>query len=247
LDTYCYTAAIEACANAGMWKKALELLGEMEKEGIAPSEVTYSVTITACGNGGEWHKALELVEIMREKSMPINLYVYNAAITAVSKAAKQLSKTGQCDGQLWKEAMSLLDHMRNDGIEPDGFSFSSAISCCGSEGRWEEALQLLDLMQNGGPKTRPNKIAYTAAISSCGRSGQVDHALRLFRQMKEQGLSADRVAYNALFSAFRVAKKSDEAIELWDEMLGVEKQGKPRIIATARASRATPDIITVTE
>lgn len=131
----------------------------------------------------------------------------------------------------------------------DGFSFSSAISCCGSEGRWEEALQLMGIMEKGGPRTRPNRIAYTAAISSCGRAGQVDHALRLFRQMKEQGLSADRVAFNALFYALRVAKRSDAAYELWDEMLGRHQTTarRPNKIAFARSDSTNPDIITLTE
>ena len=254
LDSYLYTAVMEACS----WQQALELLIEMKNNGIEPSEVTYSVAIKACGAAGQWQKALELLETMRKQNMPINLYVYNAAITAVSRAAKQ-SKYGGHDGSaqeggsgLSAHVMSLLDTMRRDGIEPDGFSFASAISCCGSEGRWEEALQLIDVMEKRG--TRPNKVAYTAAIASCGRAGHVDHAMRLFRQMKEQGLSADRVAYNALFTALRIAKKSEAAYELWQEMLGTKaalatSHHRSNQIASARQSGTSldPDIITVTE
>jgi pentatricopeptide repeat protein len=257
LDTYCYTAAIEACANAKLWRKALELLQEMEARGIAPSEVTYSVTITACGNGGEWQKALDLLQLMREKNMSINLITYNAAITALSKAAKlQSSKnkqqqTSPSEGGLYLKVLELLEQMKANGLEPDGFSFCSAISCCGAEGRWEEALELMQVMQDGGPRTRPNKIAYTAAIASCGRSGQVDHAQRLFRQMKEQGLSADRVAYNALFLALRVARSADAAdaaAELWEEMIGTKQPSAGAKIATARADiSTTPDIISLTD
>ena len=194
---------------------------------------------------------MELLETMRSHEMPINLFVYNAAITAVSKAAKQKRKGEHgAEGILWTEVMKLLDSMRKDGIEPDGFSFASAISCCGSEGRWEEALHLIEVMERRG--TRPNKVAFTAAISSCGRAGQVDHAMRLFRQMKEQGLSADRVAYNALFTALRVSKRSDAAYELWLEMLGTNDttiRRRANAIASARQSDGSldPDIITVTE
>ena len=251
IDTYCYTAAIEACAKARMSNKALELLDEMEERGIEPSQVTYSVAITACCN----RKALDILELMRRKNMSINLINYNAAITALSKAAKQSLKehsrtdNGGDENQvpLWEEAMALLERMKEDGIEPDGFSFCSAISCCGAQGRWKEALHLIDTMQTGGPRTRPNKIAYTAAIASCGRSGEVDHALRLFHQMKEQGLSADRVAYNAMFSALRVARKADIAAELWEEMLGTKQGSIARITAPRAGTSTTPDIITVTD
>jgi pentatricopeptide repeat protein len=247
IDTYCYTAAIEACSKDG-WRKALELLKEMEDKGVAPSEVTYSITITACGNGGQWSKALDLLDIMRKKGLSINLITYNSAITALSKAAKQSSRGNHGNGELWTRVVELLSQMKADGIEPDGFSYSSAISCCGAEGRWEEALELMEVMHKGGPRTRPNKIAYTAAISSLGRAGKCDDAVRLFRQMNAEGLAADRVAYNALFSALRVAKKSDMAYELWGEMCGRPQSLNTTAIATARPDRfATPDIITVTE
>lgn len=36
----------------------------MQKNGIAPTEVTYSVAISACGNGGQWRKALGLLELV---------------------------------------------------------------------------------------------------------------------------------------------------------------------------------------
>jgi len=123
LDSYLYTAVIEACT----WQQSLELLAEMERKGIEPSEVTYSVAIKACGAGGQWQKALELLETMRRKKMPINLYVYNAAITAVSKAAKQQARMSsnrggedksEHGGELWIEVKTLLDSMRKDGIEP---------------------------------------------------------------------------------------------------------------------------------
>ena len=247
VDAYCYTAAIEACARARMWKKALELLDEMKTCGIQPSEVTYSVTVTALGNGGEWQKALDLLDQMRSENMSVNLITYNAAITCLSKAAKRSAKLKSGENGLWMKVLDLLEQMKQDGLEPDGFSFSAAISCCGAEGRWEEALDLIDVMQNGGPRTRPNKIAYTAAIASCGRSGQVDHAANLFRQMKEQGLSADRVAYNALFLAFRIAKRADAAAELWDEMIGLKQHKGSKIATAKRDTSTTPDIISLTD
>lgn len=110
---------------------------------------------------------------MREKGMQINLITYNSAITALGRAAKQSARSNRSshdgdstptDGNLWTRVEQLLDQMKESGIQPDGFSFASAIACCGAEGRWQEALDLIDEMQKGGPKTRPNKIAYTAAI-----------------------------------------------------------------------------------
>ena len=131
-------------------------------------------------------------------------------------------------------ALKILEDMKADGIEPDGFCYSSAISCCGAEGRWKEALLLIDTMKKGGPRTRPNRIAYTAAISACGRAGQADYALKLFKLMKDEGLSADRVAYNALFSALRVAGDADKTFQLWGEICGTRSTVSTTAIATAK-------------
>lgn len=271
LDTYCYTAVIDACAKAKMWRKALVLMDEMQQQGIEPSEVTYSVTISACGNGGQWKKALDLLQLMKSKGMTINVITYNAALTALSKASRQKARQmtkltaedlpgksilmksnddsddmdDHGDG-LSPRALEILEEMKADGIEPDGFCYSSAISCCGAEGKWKEALELIETMKKGGPRTRPNRIAYTAAISACGRAGEAEHALSLFQSMKDEGLSADRVSYNALFSALRVAGDADKTFQLWGEICGTRSTVSTTAIATAK-DIATPDIITLTD
>eukprot|EP00977_Amphora_coffeiformis_P012222 scaffold3023_cov175-Amphora_coffeaeformis.AAC.13 len=258
LDAYVYTAAMEACAKGKLWERALGLLQEMQEKGIQPTKVTYSVAITACGNAGEWERSLDLLDTMRSKGLSPNLITYNGAIAAIAKSAKHAMKdhhhaAGDDDSgsERWSHVKKILNQMEEDGLEPDGFSFSSAISCCGSEGRWEEALELMEKMRQGGPATRPNKIAYTAAITSCGRNGKDEHALKLFAQMKEEGLEADRVAYNALFSALRVSKRPDVALELWDEMLGVQPSRtlptRKRVMTARTDDAVTPDIITVTD
>lgn len=83
--------------------------------------------------------------------------------------------------------------------------------------------------------------------AACGRSGKHEEALQLFTDMKDQGLQPDRVAYNAVLSALRVANMPDKALELWREMIG-KKSAKSTKIASAKAdSSLSPDIITVTD
>jgi pentatricopeptide repeat domain-containing protein 1 len=249
MDAYCYTAAMEAC---GDWRKALDLLQEMRANGIAPTEVSYSVLIKSCGNSGQWEKALELLDSMRGQGMTPNLFVYNAAATAIAKAAKRLNSKGRestTEGKLHREMDRLLRQMEQDQINPDGFTYTSAISCCGSEGLWAEAMSIMDKMQRGGPTTQPNRVAYTAAIASCATANQPDDALRLFRQMKDRGVSPDTVAYNALFAALRAGRRSDEACELWDEMMGRTNrtETKTKTSFVTMANKLQPDIITLTE
>ena len=113
---------------------------------------------------------------MRSKGLKINLITYNNALSALAKAAKNNSKRhdrsrfdepGTFDNDtLWIRTAEVIDQMKAEGVTMDGFSFSSAISCFGAQGRWEDALALLNQMTKGGPRTQPNKLVYTAAIGT---------------------------------------------------------------------------------
>jgi pentatricopeptide repeat protein len=247
VDGYCYTATMEACSKAKMWERALDLLKEMQVEyQLKPTAVAFSLCISACGNAGRWQAALDLLQQMRDEGLRINLITYNSAITALSKSASRRNSQAQAK-PLWPLVQELLRQVRQNGLVPDGFSYSAAISCCGAEGRWEEALGLIEEMKLSG--ARPNKVAFSAAISTCGKNGQVEHALRLFREMREERIAPDRVAYNALFSALRVGKRGEEAYVLWCEMLSGQgsKTASSTTNSATRGVVVTPDIITVTE
>ena len=229
-DVYAYTAAIDACAKGKMWRKALDILDEMRTRGVQPSEVTYSVAITACGNGGQWQRAMELLNQMRMKGMPINVITYSSTISALAKAARRNLK-GTVGGEgiadeLSTKALDLLEQMKKEGVEPDAYSYSGAISACASAGRWKEALDLMSQMKKGGPKTRPNRITYTAAVSACGRAGEWEHALRLFDEMRNDGLQADRISYNAVVSALRIVCSRTRHMKSGEKCAGAAQRSK---------------------
>ena len=49
----------------------------------------------------------------------------------------------------WKSALSLLEAMKTNGIEPNTYSFLGAISACAKVARWQDALTLLNEMRRG--------------------------------------------------------------------------------------------------
>ena len=113
---------------------------------------------------------------MTEKGMKINVVTYNAAISALAKTARQNVRQSLGDDitrideqQLWKRALSLMNQMSRDRVWPDVYSYSAAISACGSGGCWKEALSLIKRMKSGPSKLRPNRISYTGAISKNSR------------------------------------------------------------------------------
>lgn len=63
--------------------------------------------------------------------------------------------------------------------------------------------------------------------------------------MKRSTFYPDKIAYNAVFSALRVANRPDAASELWDEICG--KNFTASKASAMASSRTAPDIITLTD
>lgn len=85
----------------------------------------------------------------------------------------------------WHLVMGLMAEMREYGIAPDVFTFSTAITACGRAGQWKLALSLLDEMAQGEAEDQlaPDVVAINSAISACGRAGQWEIAVELLERM----------------------------------------------------------------
>ncbi len=53
--------------------------------------------------------------------------------------------------------------MRENGIEPNEFSYTAAANACARTGDWEGALRLLEQMRERD-EIEPNEFTYTAAV-----------------------------------------------------------------------------------
>lgn len=136
----------------------------------------------------------------------LQVVTYNAAAHACivepngsSSSSSSTSISGSEEPQQeegWSLILGLMKEMRADGISPDAFTFSTAITACGRAGRWELALDLLDEMATSAGHHQPQRstdpltiaaaggvvpdiVAINAAITACGRAGQWQHALEL--------------------------------------------------------------------
>jgi pentatricopeptide repeat protein len=134
-DEISYNAVIGACASAGKWKEALDVLDECNNEpGVEPNIYIYTNAIRACAKAGKTQLALSLLENVKEKGLPVDSYCYTAAIDACSK------------GRQWKKALELFDEMEEKGIVPTQVTYSVTISALGNGRQWERALSLLNVV-----------------------------------------------------------------------------------------------------
>lgn len=150
------------------------------------------------GKQGNYKRAL--IEIERAE-FPLNLFIYNAALTACAKSKK------------WKEALQLLENMRENVIYPDVRTYTAAIDACSKGGRWEKAVSLLEQMQTIDG-VEPDIICYTAVIDALGRGMEPDKAIALLEKMHDKGLEPGIRTYTAALDACNRSGRWIQALDL---------------------------------
>ena len=128
----CFTAAIGCCSShEGHCERALALLGEMRRQRMPVTEITYVAAISACGKSQQCERALELLEEMHTAgNLPRSARTYNAVIAACCKS-KQFAKGRQ-----------VLELMEADGVPPNTESYTTLISAARKAGLWHDAAKL---------------------------------------------------------------------------------------------------------
>ena len=162
-DVISYSAAISACEKAAQCERALEILDEMKRRGVAPNVFSYSAAISACEKGGRWERALALLAEMRTRGVAPDVIVYNSTISACATGAR------------WDHALALLSEMEaRGGLAPNAITFSAAIEACDAAGEAAEARRLYTIaLEVRAAIDRPRSprlvVVVVPAVCDCGR------------------------------------------------------------------------------
>lgn len=75
------------------------------------------------------------------------------SLSATNGNGSAISAVG--DSGRWKEALSMMKQMTEDGVMHDRHTYSGAIRACGQGGQWAKALDLLNEMPGKGKYAEP--------------------------------------------------------------------------------------------
>ena len=106
------TTMLSERAKQSLWHEALELLAEMQAQGLEPNVITYNAAISACEKGSQWQQALELLAEMQAQGLEPNVISYSAAMSACEK------------GSQWQQALELLAEMQAQALEPNVITYN---------------------------------------------------------------------------------------------------------------------------
>merc|ERR1719161_2865847 len=185
-DEIMYNSLLDGCAQNGMVDEGLDLVEEMQKEGVKPSNFTLSILVKLMSRARKLDKAFSLVEeITKKYHFRPNVHVYTNLIQAcVSKRALD-------------RAMQTLERMATERVQLDGRTYTILVRGCLQGGRPEDAAGLLRAaLRLPGPipvlaGLPPANVSLDAAfvneavvgLAQCGR--QEDLAAPLLTEVRE--------------------------------------------------------------
>jgi pentatricopeptide repeat protein len=190
-----FAAAMSACKNEP--RRVLDLLGRMEREGLKPNTVVLTTAINALARaaGSEFtNTALEMLRDMESNGPEPNIFTYNTVTRAFAEA-----------GQL-EEALKVLLSIKNRGLRPDRFTFTTLLVACGRSktNSSEQVKEVMTLMKEAG--IVPDEIAFGAAIDAHRRGGNAVLAVDVLHEMIRNGIEPSPAHYNLVLRTLKVGK-----------------------------------------
>jgi len=115
------------------------------------------------------------------------------------------------------EVLALLRRMDHFGLEPNVFTFTSAIASCDSTGDWGSACKFLEMMESSG--VRPNQVTYSCLISVAAKN--MSHVIYdlVCEMPKKMGENANLVCYSKALTMCARARLYPDVEKLLNDMV----------------------------
>ncbi|PWA56418.1 tetratricopeptide repeat (TPR)-like superfamily protein [Artemisia annua] len=177
----------------GHYEHALEWFQEMQDSGVQPDFVTIVSALSTCANLGALGLGLWLHRIVLEGNMlRDNVRINNSLIDIYCGVRSK-----------WKSAGSsqvfLFDAKRR--VEPDGVTFTGALTACSHAGLVDEGLKLFDMMLKDY-RISPRIEHYGCLVDLYSRASLLEEALNVIESMP---MKPNEVVLGSVLGARKVA------------------------------------------
>ncbi|CAL1408935.1 unnamed protein product [Linum trigynum] len=248
-NTVSWTAIIAGYAREGLGEEAISLFRLMQRRNVGTNNLTTVSILKACGSIGALMTGKEVHARIIKDSFQSNEYIGSSLVWfycrcgdwhAASKVFQQMSLhsvvswtamiSGFADLGHEAEALELLKEMMEEGVEPNSFTYSSALKACAGleavlQGRsihsfanksqgmhnvyvatalvhmYAKCGYLPDAIQVFDGMPERNLVSWKSMITGYTENGLFEQALRLMYRMEEEGLDVDGYVSANVFGA----------------------------------------------
>eukprot|EP01018_Ginkgo_biloba_P002564 Gb_33718 [translate_table: standard] len=271
-DVYSWNVMIAACSKHGLTKEALILFHQMQQTGTQPNQFTFTSVLPACSDLAALEHGMEIHGGLIRRGFQSDVFVESAIVDMYAKCGKienarhLFDKMLERDVYSWtvmiaayskhglaEEALRLFYQMQRTGIQPDRFTFASAVTACANLAALGQGVKIHEQIIKSGFASdvfvenalvdmyvkcenlekaldlfdkmhHRNTVSWTAMITGFTQSGRVDEALRVFQEMPER----DVVSWTAMIAGYVQNGQVEEALKLFKQMqqAGVKPNAK---------------------
>ncbi|WOG94564.1 hypothetical protein DCAR_0313860 [Daucus carota subsp. sativus] len=224
-DVISYTIMIDGFVKKGYFEQGLKWFQEMQIDGVEPDYVTISCVLSACANLGALGLGLWIHRFVTKKVFRDIIRVHNSLIDMYARCgciefAHQVFKSMPKRSVVtWnsiivgfalngnpEEALEYFSLMRKDGFEPDGVTFTGALTACSHTGLVDEGIKLFETMKRVY-RIVPRIEHYGCLVDLYSRAGRLEEALHVIENMP---MKPNEVIIGSLLAACRT--KGDVAL-----------------------------------
>ncbi|KAH9303130.1 hypothetical protein KI387_014713 [Taxus chinensis] len=218
--------AIALCKQSRL-KEAISVLDKMDLDDDIPNLFTGNTLVSIYAKCGRLKDARRVLQAMPKR----NVVSWTALIAASCKYGR------------YEEALNLFYQMQREGIEPNGFTFSSVLPAFANLGDLKQGKEIHediirrsvgtncfvgsalvnmyvkcgsieDARQVFDKMCERNAVSWTVMIAGYAQTGQVHEASKLFERMKEP----DVVSWTTMVAAYAQNGQVDKALDLFKKM-----------------------------
>ncbi|CAI9116372.1 OLC1v1017498C1 [Oldenlandia corymbosa var. corymbosa] len=230
-NTVTWTSLIAGYARNGFGKLAIKYFRLMQRRRILANNLTMVSILRACGLVGVLPTGKEVHARILKNHVQSNIYIGSALVWLYcrcgdySSASKVLQDMPLRDVVSWTsmisgcarlgheyEALEYLKEMLGDGVDPNPFTYSSALKACAQLEDIEHG-KLIHSSINKTPALS-NVFVGSALIHMYAKCGHLSEAVRVFHSMPEQNL----VSLKAMIIAYAKNGQCREAFNLMYRM-----------------------------
>ncbi|XP_058077088.1 pentatricopeptide repeat-containing protein At1g08070, chloroplastic-like [Magnolia sinica] len=209
-DLACWNAMIKGLAIHGQGNEALEIFSLMERDAVAPNDITFVGLLSACSHGGLAAEGLELFDSMQSRySIIPRIEHYGCVVDLLGRAGRLA------------EAYEFVKSMP---VEPDVIVWGALLGACRSHQNVELAEEAARQLVELEPKHDGNYVLLSNVYASAGKWGDVAKVrahMKAHDVRKKPGCSAVELGgvVHEFIAGDRSHLRSAEIYAAWDRLV----------------------------
>lgn len=191
-----YGFLLRACAKRKALSQAKQVQAHIAKRGLECSRFLGENVVSTLVKCGGLEDALQMFHRLRQKTV----FSWTAVISGYTARGR------------FQEALRMYQWMKEEGVQPNAYTFVSLIKCCGSTVNLEEGKRIhAEAAQH---KLETDTFVGNCLVNMYGKCGSVVDARNVFDRLSRR----DVVSWNALIGAYAQQGRAEIALELYQQM-----------------------------